>query len=300
MLITGNEIIYFCFADEEGVEFLSGILQDQTTEHEEVINVDDSGFLDDPGMRIPKNFTRTQKTPKALKTSEDIRKDFASVVKWEDRDKILYTSLLNNLIGWYLWVFYDGSTTRVAVITVYKNQAKENETDPDYVEFLISIPTSVTAKEEGNHLIIFDEEGKHENHTEATLKQFLPYMCFPYNLKTDAELWKFSVHWLADKDRAANFINNLLFVDVKVVFPTAKTFKEDYMKTTEEWNEIFANRPAYGEEDLVTLKTMWDNGDLAWGPTPEKKYTHSRKGYDLNLVIMDQMKVGLCLLDIDV
>jgi len=42
---------------------------------------------------------------------------------------------------------------------------------------------------------------------------------------------------------------------------------------------------------LVTLKEMWDKGDLAWGPTPEKKYTHSTKGYDLNLVVMDQMKV---------
>ena len=127
---------------------MSGILEDQTNEHEEVINVNESGLIDDPGKRIPKNFTRTQKTAKALKTSEEIRKDFLSVVRWEDRDEILYPSLLSNYVGWYLWVFYDGSTARVAVITVYTNQAKENETNPDYVEFLISIPTSVTAKEE--------------------------------------------------------------------------------------------------------------------------------------------------------
>ena len=213
------------------------------------------------------------------------------MVRWTDRDERLYPNLLKNYVGWYLWVSYDGSTTRVAVITVYKNQAKHNETDPDYVEFLISIPTSVTPNEKGKDTMIFTEDGKEVTHTDASLSRFLPYMCFPYNLKTDSELWKFSVHWLADKDRAANFLNNLLFVDVKVVFPTAKTFKDDYMKTTEEFNEIFANRPSFGKEDLVTLKTMWDNGDLAWGPTPEEKNTHSRKGFDSNLVIIDQIKV---------
>ena len=73
-------------------------------------------------------------------------------------------------------------------------------------------------------------------------------MCFPYNLKTDVELWNFLAHWLPDKDRAANFVNNLMFVDVKVVFPSANTFKDDYMKTTKEWSTIFANRPAYGKK----------------------------------------------------
>ena len=284
-------IIYFWFAEEEGVDFLSGILEDQTAEAEEVINVNESGLIDDPGKRIPKNFTKTQKTPKALRTSEDNRNDFASVVRWNDRDEILYPSFLDFYVGWYLWAYYDGSTTTVAVITVYKNQAKNNETDPDYVEFLISIPTTVTAHETRKDTITFTEGEKEETHMDASLRRFLPYMCFPYNLKTDGELWKYSVHWLADKDRAANFINNLLIVDVKVVFPTAKTFKDDYMKPTNEWNDLFADRPAYGEEVLVTLKEMWDKGDLAWGPTPEKKYTHSTKGYDLNLVVMNQMKV---------
>ena len=86
--------------------------------------------------------------------------DFASVVRWTDRDESMYPSIESNFVGCYLWVSYAGSTTRVAVITVYTNQAKENETDPDYVEFLISIPTSVTAKEEGKDTFLLVKKKK--------------------------------------------------------------------------------------------------------------------------------------------
>ena len=88
-------------------------------------------------------------------------------------------------------------------------------------------------------------------------------------------------------------MNNLLFGDVQAIFPDTKTFKDDNKKIASEWNEKFANRPAFEKNVVVTIEEMWDSSDLAWAPIPEKKYTYSRKGYDLNLIIIDQMKVTL-------
>ena len=99
MFITGNEKIHFCFTGEEGEDFLSGILEDQTAEPEEVINVNDFGLIDDLGKRLPRNFTRTQKTSKDIRTTEDNRKDFSSLVRWTDRNHSLYPSLPSNFIG---------------------------------------------------------------------------------------------------------------------------------------------------------------------------------------------------------
>ena len=88
-------------------------------------------------------------------------------------------------------------------------------------------------------------------------------------------------------------MNNLLFGDVQAVFPNTKTFNDDNKKTAPQWNEKFANRPAYDKKVVVTLEELWDSGDLTRAPTREKKYIHSRKGYELNLIIIDQMKVNL-------
>ena len=98
---------------------------------------------------------------------------------------------------------------------------------------------------------------------------------------------------MADGTRAANFINALMLKDVTRYFPDTKTFEKDFIQGIELENERFANRVEITSDQLVKLGSMWNRGDLSWGPVPEKKYKHVTKGYDLNLVIIDQMKVRM-------
>jgi hypothetical protein len=238
--------------------------------------------------RIPKNLTKQQKTARSIQNTQEDRDIFKSVLRWENRQEGVYPDLQSFFRGWYLWIYFS-SSTKFAVIIVYENQEKKDETDPDFVEFLLSIPDKVSSSIDRKYQIKF-HEGNEE--IEVSVKYFLPYLCYPYNLKKDINLWKFAAHWIADTQRAENFMNNLIFCDVKAIFPNTRTLCDDNKKTATEWNEKFANRPAYEENVVVTLEEMWDSGDLAWAPIPEKKYIHSRKGYDLNLIIIDQMKVN--------
>jgi hypothetical protein len=191
--------------------------------------------------------------------------------------------------GWYLWISHDGKETEVASIYVFKNLAQRDPSDPEYVEFLHCIPKYVELESEGN--LAFHEESN-EGVTVLKIEGFLPYMCYPYNLEEDKNLWKHCAHWMADGTRAANFINALKQKDVTRYFPDTKTFDKDFVQGIELENTRFANRVEITRDQLVKLGSMWKRGDLSWGPVPEKKYKHVTKGYDLNLVIIDQMKVS--------
>ena len=97
---------------------------------------------------------------------------------------------------------------------------------------------------------------------------------------------------MADGTRAANFINAVMLRDVTRYFPDKKTFDKSFIQGIEAENDRFANRVEFTRDKLVKLGSMWSRGDLSWGPVPEKKFKHVTKGYDLNLVIIDQMKVS--------
>ena len=231
-----------------------------------------------------------QKTSFAVAEKRDVRTKFKSVVLWDDRDKRSYKENdFSGMIGWYLWISHDGKETEVASIYVFKNLAQRGPSDPEFVEFLHCIPEYVKHESEGT--LAFHEESD-ERVTVLKIEDFLPYMCYPYNLQQDKNLWKHCAHWMADGTRAANFINALMLRDVTRYFPDSKTFDKDFIQGIEAENERFANRVEITRDKIVKLGSMWSRGDLSWGPVPEKKYKHVTKGYDLNLVIIDQMKVS--------
>jgi hypothetical protein len=278
------------FAEKDDFDDLFGA-PEETPERRQ-IHTDEQGRVVDPtGIPEPsRRLVAQQKTSFAQAVRRDVRTSFKNVVWWDDRDKRYYKEDdLSGMIGWYLWVSHDGKETKVASIYVFKNLAQRGPSDPVYVEFLNCIPEYVKLESEGN--LAFHEESD-EVGVVLKIEEFLPYLCYPYNLEKDNNLWKHCAHWMADGSRAANFINALMLRDVTRYFLDTKTFDKDFIQGIEVENERFANRVEITRDQLVKLGSMWNRGDLSWGPVPEKKYKHVTKGYDLNLVIIDQMKVS--------
>ncbi len=162
--------------------------------------------------------------------------------------------------GWYLWISHDGKETEVASIYVFKNLEKSDPTDPDYAEFLLCVPEYVELESEEN---LAFHEGSDEGVSVLKIEGFLPYMCYPYNLEKDKNLWKHCAHWMADGTRAANFINALMLKDVTRYFPDAMTFDKDFILGVELENDRFANRSTITKDQLVKLGSMWTRGDLS-------------------------------------
>uniref|UniRef100_UPI002B00329D hypothetical protein n=1 Tax=Limnohabitans sp. TaxID=1907725 RepID=UPI002B00329D len=273
-------------ADEDDFEDLFG--EHLGTPERREINTDEHGQVISSTPVKSRRLVTQQKTSLAVAERREVRTRFKNVVLWDDRDKRSYKEDdFSGMLGWYLWISHDGKETDVASIYVFKNLAQRGPLDPYYVEFLHSIPEYVKLGSEGNLEFYEADDGV----TVLKLEDFLPYMCYPYDLQQDKNLWKHCAHWMADGTRAANFINALMLRDVTRYFPDTKTFDTDFIQGIELENEMFANRVAITRDQLVKLGSMWSRGDLSWGQVPEKKYNHVKKVYDLNLVIIDKINL---------
>ena len=110
---------------------------------------------------------------------------------------------------------------------------------------------------------------------------------------TSLNLYSSMAFWIFDPEYAAVFFHNISNKKVSEI-------KKDY--AIDDINQHFVKSAhrietaeemhRYSDETKITLKTIFDRGDLSFAPDPNIiSYKHSTSGLDLNLAVINQMLV---------
>lgn len=135
-------------------------------------------------------------------------------------------------------------------------------------------------------------------HTVLSLDMFLPFMSEPgfrqqLAKKDSLNIYASMAFWMFDPEYAAIFVHNISnkrITEVKKEYGIKNlddTFvKMNFLPETAEAPE------RYTPETYITLKTIFDRGDLSFAPDPSVcTYKHLSEDLDLNLAVINHMLV---------
>ena len=141
-----------------------------------------------------------------------------------------------------------------------------------------------------------------QTHWILSLEDFLPFMSepsFEEMEKAKINIYSNCVFWLLDNSYAQNFLHNFSNYSVTDVKGILKKLEiQDFFKETDTQRNEVVDEPKGKEviqKELVTLKMLWDSGDLSFAPDPNSyEYLHrSSNNSNLSLSVINQMTVSI-------
>jgi hypothetical protein len=141
-----------------------------------------------------------------------------------------------------------------------------------------------------------------QTHWILSLEDFLPFMSEPSFEEMDKakiNIYSNCVLWLLDSSYAQNFLHNFSNYSVTDVKGILKKLEiQDFFKETDTQRNEVVDEPKGKEviqKELITLKMLWDSGDLSFAPDPNSyEYLHrSSNNSNLSLSVINQMTVSI-------
>ena len=148
--------------------------------------------------------------------------------------------------------------------------------------------------------VIVDEDGDDKSYI-LSLERFLPYYSEPsFNTgPVQIELYRSMAFWLFDTKYACAFLHNSCAISIAKwnVFYNIPETEKVFRATDAEIDTAVDVRKyiAFNPKNEVTLRQIFEAGDLSFAPDPFQHHYKGKNGLDLGLAVINQMMVSFIL-----